>query len=97
LLIYRVIQELLNNIIKHAGANHITIEITQFETDLLVTVSDNGVGFDVENRLKDPAKGLGLRNMAHRLNLINGKMSISSQPGKGTTTILTIHTQPEAK
>lgn len=97
LLIYRVVQELLNNIMKHAGANHIIIELNQEEQDLLISVSDNGVGFDVESRQKDPAKGLGLRNMAHRLNLINGKMSISSQPGKGTTTILTIHTQPEAK
>lgn len=81
LIVFRVIQEILNNITKHAKADKISI-ILSHETEVSkIMISDNGCGFDI-NALKE--KGIGLRNIADRIRIIGGKISINSEINKGT-------------
>lgn len=80
LVVFRIVQELLNNIVKHADANSISIAMTYESEKLLVTVTDNGKGFDTA----ETKTGLGLRNMLNRMTLINGFITVSSQPKEGT-------------
>lgn len=81
LTIYRIIQEQFNNIIKHAKAKHILVNITAENkyTDIIVT--DDGCGFSIET----VKQGHGLKNMKSRAQLMNGKAEIFSEPGKGCT------------
>lgn len=81
--VYRIVQELLNNIIKHAAAKSATVQIAQEKNILMITVEDNGKGFDV-NELKS-AKGIGWKNISSRLNYHNGKLDVQSSPEKGTS------------
>lgn len=81
LVLYRVIQELLNNIVKHAAASAIAVSMDYHSDRLLIRVKDNGKGFDPA---AVPEKsGLGLRNIMNRIGLINGTITIDSQPGMG--------------
>jgi len=83
---YRIVQEALQNTIKHAKANSITINFNFDPETLHLVISDNGVGFNIKNR----KKGIGLKNMASRLDKINGQIAIMSEHGKGTTLDITI-------
>jgi len=91
LIIFRVIQEALNNIIRHSKANRISVVLKYSSTDLTVTVRDNGMGFDREAILtwKDSGKA-GLKNMESRTQLLGGNFSIDSLPHHGTTIKLII-------
>lgn len=81
--IYRIIQELLNNIRKHAQAQEIIVQISVHEGEFTLIVEDDGVGFDVASaRTKD---GLGLRSLESRVKYIHGKLTIDSTPSQGTT------------
>lgn len=80
LAIFRIIQEQLNNILKHANATKIAVSILQLDHKLKVLVKDNGIGFD----LKKGPRGLGLRNITSRANLLGGQVEIHSEMGKGT-------------
>lgn len=85
LVVFRIVQELLNNILKHADANEINLEIHYLSEKLIITVEDNGKGFNVEaTRTSQLNSGLGLRNMINRMNMINGLIFIDSKPGQGT-------------
>lgn len=78
LILFRAVQEALNNAIKHSGADTIEVHLQYTPTGLLVAVKDNGKGFEAET----PDKGSGLRNMRNRAKLIGGTMQIGSlQPG----------------
>ena len=79
--IYRICQELLNNIIKHANATKVEIALSKEENDIHLLVEDNGIGF--ENKLK---KGMGLKNIESRVHALNGKIVIDSKAGRGTAT-----------
>ena len=82
LSLYRIIQEGLTNISKHACATHISISLTGTGHDVLLSVQDDGIGFDsVEVREKP---GLGFSSMRERARLIHGDLSISSEPERGT-------------
>jgi signal transduction histidine kinase len=82
LSLYRIIQEGLRNISKHACADHISVSLTGLDHDVLLTIQDDGIGFDpVEVKQKT---GLGLSSIRERVRLIQGNHSINSQPGKGT-------------
>jgi len=82
LSIYRIIQELVNNIIKHAGASEALIQLQQQGNQkLLITVEDNGKGFAHETI----SNGIGLENIKSRLSLLKGKLDIDSQEKKGTS------------
>lgn len=83
---YRIVQEALQNIVKHAKANSIAINFNFNPETLHLVITDNGVGFNVKNR----KKGIGLKNMASRLDKINGQITIVSDHGKGTILDITI-------
>jgi signal transduction histidine kinase len=79
--IYRIIQELVHNIIKHAQATQVLIALVHQDDVLQLTVEDNGSGFDPEKA----NKGLGLKSIRSRVNDIDGKIHFSSQPNVGTS------------
>lgn len=81
LSVYRIIQELINNIIKHSGATEALVQLQQEAKKLIVTVEDNGKGF----AHKDASKGIGLQNIESRLSLLKGKLEIDSAEAKGTS------------
>src|SRR2546421_3278824 len=85
--IFRFIQEALNNVLKHAQASHVIIRIRVLVGLLLVEVSDNGKGFDVEEAMGTGRSlyHIGLRVMRERVQEAGGKWEISSKPGAGTT------------
>ena len=83
-VLYRVLQEIVNNIIKHAQASIINIQLIKHQNELSLMVEDNGVGFVVDNILAS-GKGIGLKNIESRISLINGKVFFDSFPSKGTT------------
>jgi PAS domain S-box-containing protein len=83
LCLYRVAQESLRNIARHAGAAKVRVMLSGGKDGVTLRVEDTGDGFDL-NEVKGKA-GLGLISMEERVRLINGKFTIQSQPGKGTT------------
>lgn len=88
LILFRMVQELLNNIVKHADATAITVSMDYQEDKLIVKVQDNGKGFDADSRDQTGAAGLGLRNVHNRAKLINGVLTFKSAPQQGTTAII---------
>ncbi len=89
---YRIIQEALNNIVKHARATEVKILIVKQRKNIVATISDNGRGFNVRAVMsRSNAKvGFGLANMRERARLIGGRLRIVSSPGKETEIILRI-------
>jgi signal transduction histidine kinase len=84
---YRIIQEAIHNINKHAKASKAEINIELNETRLQLSISDNGIGFQ-KNTSKN---GIGLHNMQQRIASINGKITVQSSPGKGTMIKCTVN------
>lgn len=81
--IYRILQEVIHNAIKHAEATLLLIELNAKQNQLLLTIADNGKGFDYNEKIKEN-KGLGLLNLQSRAEIINAKFSMQSEKGKGT-------------
>jgi signal transduction histidine kinase len=79
--VYRLVQESLTNAIKHAHAETVSVRLTQQRATIVVTVSDDGSGFDAQQA----DNGFGLIGMQERVELVGGRLSIDSVPGKGTT------------
>jgi len=86
-VLYRVIQECVNNVIKHANANHLDISLIKDSDGISATVEDNGKGFDMEDSSK--FDGLGLKNIRTRVEYLKGTVEYDSKPGKGT--LVAIH------
>lgn len=82
LIVFRIIQEAFNNIVKHSDATIASLGLHYNQEKLLVTISDNGKGFD--SRLGGNKKQAGLRNMETRAKMLRGEMMISSRTGAGT-------------
>jgi signal transduction histidine kinase len=84
--IYRLIQEALNNIKRHAGADQATIRLVASSPHIVIRIKDNGKGFDVNRRRKQALKEkrMGLQSMVERVHLLEGKIDIQSRPGKGS-------------
>ncbi len=81
--IYRVAQESLNNVVRHAEASRVDVELTGSQSELVVTITDDGVGFDSEQP-RNGSHGLGLLGMKERVALVHGVLQVSSAVGKGT-------------
>lgn len=81
--VYRIVQELLANAIKHANAKKVIVQCSELDDWLFVTVEDNGKGMEYDRDRQE--KGLGLGNIRNRISLLNGNIEILSQPGEGTT------------
>jgi signal transduction histidine kinase len=82
--IYRIVQESFNNIIKHAQAKAVKLELKKSSSKILLTIKDNGVGFDFSERYND-FNSLGLKTLKERTKLLNGIMEVNSEKGSGTT------------
>lgn len=78
--IYRIVQELFTNIIKHAKASEVEIQFIQHKNYINILIEDNGIGFNN----KTGASGLGLSNIKNRIKLRNGNIQIDTSPGRGT-------------
>ncbi len=81
LMLYRIVQELLNNTIKHAQADEVLIQLTFENSSIELLFEDDGIGFDIETA----NYGMGIRNVQSRVEYLNGKLSIDSEVGVGTT------------
>ena len=84
--LYRIIQEALNNVIKHAEANLVDVQIIGHENHLTLTIEDNGIGF---NNTK-PLNGIGLRNIQSRIEHLRGNFLLNTALNKGTSLLITV-------
>ncbi len=93
-IIFRIVQEALNNIIKHARAKSITISLDYTPRETTLRIADDGSGFDPQ-ALHQPGgagKGTGMGNISHRARLINANLTVESRPGQGTLIQLSLPT-----
>jgi len=81
IIVYRIIQELLNNIVKHAQATEALVQVMRQDDQLSITVEDNGKGFDPDS--VSATHGAGLNNVRSRVDYLKGEMDLRSEPGKG--------------
>jgi len=85
LILFRIFQEVLNNIIKHSQASDINVLISFQPAHFSLQITDNGYGFDKNQLYKNAEQGLGIKNMENRSKIIGANFAINSEPGKGTT------------
>jgi signal transduction histidine kinase len=85
-ILFRMAQEILNNMVKHSGARHITVRLNASENSFILAFSDDGVGFDIDK--KKNSGGAGLLNLQHRAKLINAQLTMQSSPGNGSRVII---------
>ena len=85
--LYRIVQEFINNSIKHAQAQTLTFEMYKTESDIVIVVSDDGIGFEMEK----VEKGLGIQNLYHRMKMSAIKGSLESSPNKGSKLTIQIN------
>lgn len=84
--IFRVVQELIQNVIKHAKATEAVVQLSYNSGILSVTVEDNGIGFDIHKAKHHD--GIGLKNVESRVKMLHGRMDVQSQHGKGTSVFI---------
>ncbi len=89
IMLYRIVQECLNNILKHSGATAAEIGIVVHDGELALTVHDNGRGFTTDGDLHKRA-GIGLQGIAERVRILGGTHAIQSAPGQGTTVTVAV-------
>jgi signal transduction histidine kinase len=82
LCLFRVLQEALQNAIKHSAQQNFTVELRGTQDAITLRVSDSGIGFNWQDAMN--RRGIGLISMRERLRLVNGELSIQSAPGRGT-------------
>ena len=87
--LYRIIQEVLNNMVKHADAKAASVIIEKKESTIETTIADNGKGFEMSEKIKS-GTSLGMKTLLERAKILHSKIDIKSQPNKGTTITLTI-------
>jgi len=89
-IIYRIVQETLNNILKHAASRKIIIHLHYSLEEITLTITDNGKGFDLTPLDIDKSYGLGIKNMYNRARLMGARFQISSTLGEGTSVVVTV-------
>lgn len=92
LVLFRIVQEAINNIVKHAAATEITLELGCEENLIYLSVKDNGTGFFADARKHS---GIGILNMKKRAEIIGGQLTIFTSPGNGTTLIIKLPSEYE--
>lgn len=95
LVVYRIIQESLNNAVKHANANHISIKIDVQKDKIEGIIVDDGCGFDMKEKPSSKTSSFGLSSMKERANIIQGDVRVESKKGKGTKVMFTIPNEGE--
>jgi two-component system NarL family sensor kinase len=88
--IYRVIQELISNAIKHAAARNMIVQLSRIQSQISVTVEDDGKGFNTN--VLSQSKGIGWTNIFSRIEFLKGSIDVQSQPGTGTSVLIELHT-----
>jgi signal transduction histidine kinase len=91
--LYRIAQEALQNVVKHATAEHAEVELRCDDARALLRVTDDGQGFDMGARSADETS-YGLRSMTERAELVGGRLTVASRPGLGTTVTATVPVRP---
>ncbi|MBL0134763.1 MAG: sensor histidine kinase [Chitinophagaceae bacterium] len=84
--IFRIVQELLNNILKHSGASTAYVQLGKNENHLSITVEDDGKGFNTDTLIN--AQGIGWSNIQNRVEFLKGKLHVSSSEGKGCSVLI---------
>jgi PAS domain S-box-containing protein len=97
LVLFRVVQESLNNVVKHARASRVQVTLSQADGEIVLRVADNGISFLPEKDETMPRQRLGLLGMRERVRLVNGKFTLRGQPGKGTTVQVRIPLKPDGQ
>jgi len=87
-ILYRVIQEVVSNIIKHARASELVLQLIRHDKELTIIIEDNGVGFDTSKI--NEFGGIGLKNIISRVEFINGSVHFDSTPGRGTSVVIDV-------
>ena len=87
--VFRMLQEIIHNVVKHAQATHLEIILSSENTSICVYAKDNGVGFEL-NKAKNDSTGFGLKSIESRAELLGGKLSIATSPGEGTVYFIQI-------
>jgi signal transduction histidine kinase len=95
IVLYRVIQECVHNVVKHSGASTLDISLIRDHQSLNATIEDNGKGFDPGSR--EQSEGIGLKNIVSRVEYLKGTVDFDSAPGRGTVVALNIPLQTELR
>ena len=90
--LFRLVQEALNNVRKHADAEHVTVRLAASVPNIILRVTDDGKGFDVQKRLGEAlkCKHMGIEGMQERVRMLGGKIEIHSQPLQGTRLVVEV-------
>lgn len=88
--LYRVLQELIANVLKHSKATQVTVQLIEKDNNLTIMVEDNGIGFDPNNQ----AKGIGLQNVEARLHKLEADWTLDTSLGRGTTITISLDIPP---
>jgi signal transduction histidine kinase len=89
-MVYRIIQEAVNNVLTHSGAGDASIAVRRSAQDVVITIRDSGRGFKLDRRAGLDAAGFGLSGIARRARLLGGTAAVESSPGAGTSVCVTI-------
>lgn len=95
--LYRIVQEAINNIVKHSAATRARIDVVRDEQNISVMITDNGKGFDVKATANAARGGFGLTGMAERVRMIGGTYHVESVPGVGTTVNVSLKSHGNGK
>jgi signal transduction histidine kinase len=87
--VYRIVQELINNTMKHAAATNSIVQLSKTDNKLTITVEDDGKGFDTA--CLHMAKGIGWTNTMNRVDFLKGKLDIHSHAGQGTSVLIELN------
>ncbi|WP_276388516.1 sensor histidine kinase [Eudoraea chungangensis] len=94
-MLFRIVQEALNNIVKYAKAKQVSVQLNYSEDWFDLAIEDDGVGFDTQSLKKE--KGMGLKSIAFRTEFIGGTFDLNSRPGTGTLVTINIPLEPKKK
>ena len=86
-VLYRVVQEALTNVVKHSGATSVWISMGREDDSVVVTIRDNGCGFNMDEVMKSKERGLGFFGMRERMSTIGGELEINTAPDQGTEVV----------
>ncbi|HNC42963.1 MAG TPA: triple tyrosine motif-containing protein, partial [Acidobacteriota bacterium] len=96
IIFYRIVQECLNNIVKHAQASSVQILIKHERNEVVLTVTDDGCGFEINSRVKS-ASGFGLTGLIERVQMLGGELTLDSAPGQGTSLTIRFRKKVQAE
>ena len=88
-ILFQAVKELVNNTIKHARAQNVTIDLKSYENQIILYYRDDGQGFDADKAMKNRS-GLGLYNILNKVKTINGSCDLNSEEGKGMFMVISV-------